>query len=954
MICPICNNKINNDYCPNCHYTMYHKRGIIKKWFEKKDIQTDELIKHVDDFLKTYWQLSNRDTYISRKEYQPILDEYIDTYKTIQNLKETKTIVRFCKKNEYHIDNIQLFCDLYANFPNKIDELNNQFINIHMKKDQEYLKSLLKEVDSAITLDEDQRRAILNDEDYILIIAGAGAGKTTTIAGKVKYLVERKGILPEEILVISYTNKAVKELRERINDKLHIPCKIATFHATGNEIVQHEKSESRKIVSDNYWYIKKYLSEMVSNDLETLKKLILFFGYYLDIPDISFDVNNLEKYFQYRERNAFLSMKSNLSEVNETFIDINSKKKVTINNELLRSTQEVQIANFLYLHNIDYEYEKPYKYRIENSNKIYTPDFYIKQNDKEAYIEHFGISESGNNSMYTKNQLDQYKSRIFDKIAIHKKYNTTLIYTYSSYNDGRSLLEHLKEELINKGFILHKRKDKEVYDKIIATENEKYIWRFARLASLFIHNFKTNDYNENDFSVMKMKTNNARTLLFIDIIEKVYLYYQQKLKEENAVDFEDMINESARLLREVKTLKYKLPYKYVIIDEYQDISHQRFNLAKELAEVTDAKIIAVGDDWQSIYAFAGSDITLFTDFKKQMGYGVELKITKTYRNSQELIDIAGNFIQKNSLQIKKQLTSDKSIRKPVVILSYNDDPKSNKIKGKNGVLYAKAKLLSEVIGKIIKADKKCNQILLLGRYGFDGEQLIRTEFFEFDRMKRLISKEHPQAQLQFMTAHSSKGLGADNVIIINASNDVYGFPSQIDDDPVMKLVTKVDESMDFAEERRLFYVALTRTKNRVFILTPEKRPSQFVIELINDYPNITVHGNISNEIIDIKKDRKICPKCGYPLLIRANKAYQQKLYVCTNDPELCDFVTNDIRGNGNIHCCSKCNGYMIVKKQKDKDNYFMGCTNYLPNGKGCNNVENIDYSGYIFYKEKQV
>ena len=152
-------------------------------------------------------------------------------------------------------------------------------------------------------------------------------------------------------------------------------------------------------------------------------------------------------------------------------------------------------------------------------------------------------------------------------------------------------------------------------------------------------------------------TQNVRSRLFLDICADCYLEYEKWLKENKAVDFEDMINESARILNEVMEMKQKLHFKYVIVDEYQDISRQRFDLTKALSEVTDAKIIAVGDDWQSIYAFSGSDITLFTKFEEKMGYAKMLKIVHTYRNSQDVIDIAGNFIQKNKEQIEKQLIS---------------------------------------------------------------------------------------------------------------------------------------------------------------------------------------------------------------------------------------------------------------------------------------------------------
>ena len=189
----------------------------------------------------------------------------------------------------------------------------------------------------------------------------------------------------------------------------------------------------------------------------------------------------------------------------------------------------------------------------------------------------------------------------------------------------------------------------------------------------FIGNFKTQGFKADKFADFQSKTNNVRTRLFLDICEVCYLEYQQALKERHCIDFEDMINESAELIRKKQIEREKLDYKYIIVDEYQDISRQRYNLIKELSTLCDAKIMAVGDDWQSIYAFSGSILPLFTRFCEEVGYGQELKITRTYRNAQEIIDIAGTFVQKNSQQIKKELISPKRIDNPVIISTYGDE-----------------------------------------------------------------------------------------------------------------------------------------------------------------------------------------------------------------------------------------------------------------------------------------
>ena len=231
-----------------------------------------------------------------------------------------------------------------------------------------------------------------------------------------------------------------------------------------------------------------------------------------------------------------------------------------------------------------------------------------------------------------------------------------------------------------------------------------------------------------------------------------------------------------------------------------------------------------------------------------MGYGQELKITKTYRNAQEVIDIAGNFIQKNESQIKKSLISPKRIQKPVIIETYSEEFDRKEFKGKGGKFFHLGKQVESVIGQILEKNKKEDKgntlsILLIGRYNFDSRNLCFSNDFIYDEQNnKIISKKYRYAKLEFLTAHSSKGLGYDNVIIVNARNEIYGFPSKVDNDPVMQYVVRDDKSIEYAEERRLFYVAMTRTKNRVYIVTPEQHPSEFILELIKDYPNITLRG----------------------------------------------------------------------------------------------------------------
>ena len=898
-------------------------------------------IKELMEFRKELMSLQDVDRFIARSDYISLRDNYSKTYTFFENAQRANTLDYYCEKNALERSFVNKFLSEYNDVclnetSSIIARHNEQFIQRHLMDDKEYLDSILTPVDPRIKLDEEQRRVVLSDEDYTLVIAGAGAGKTTTVSAKVRYLVEKKGISPDQILVISFTNKAVGELRDKINKDLGIPCPVTTFHKTGYAILRRQDAERRMIVDQGFMFnvINNYLKGNILENPELVDKLILFFGSYFDAP---YEGDDLNDFFNYISKADFSTIRGNIDEYSEKIINERTGKCQTIARETLRSAQEVQIANFLYLNGIEYTYEKPYPYSIASSYKVYTPDFTIIQGDKVAYLEHFGITQDGKNSRYNAEQLTKYKREVNDKVTLHKKHGTDLIYTFSAYNDGRALLDHVREELIKHGFELQPRSSKEVFEKIVNTEENRYISRLVNLVCTFIQNFKTNGYTTEKFFAWNATSKNERTKLFLTICEQCYHEYTKCLKERHAIDFEDMINDSARILREAEERHIVPDFKYIIVDEYQDISRQRFDLTKELSNLCDAKIIAVGDDWQSIYAYAGSDITLFTRFKETFGYGLELRITKTYRNAQEIIDIAGGFIQKNTEQIQKALISPKHISNPVIIQTYTENVDRKQYEGKGGKFF----LLGETVEKLMKeilAENPQSSILLLGRYGFDGFNLTKSADFEYwEKTGNVTSKTFADIEMEFMTVHRAKGLGYDNVIIINAIDSVYGFPSKIQDDPVLHYVVKTDRSIEYAEERRLFYVALTRTKNRVYIVTPQQRPSEFVRELVKDYPNVTLRGQL-DESQHNTGEIKQCPVCGYPLQLRYKKAYGLKLWICSNEPEICDYITNDLHSEGmSILKCDQCkDGYLIIKQGKAKP--FLGCTKYTPDGKGCNRM----------------
>ena len=180
------------------------------------------------------------------------------------------------------IDSLKRFLLRMHSIGDDVTTHNSNYVDETLTRESSYFDNILKDIDPNIKLDEEQRRAVITDDDYCLLVAGAGAGKTTTMAAKVKYLVEKKHVNPKEIIVISHTNKAIGELRERINSRLGIPAKICTFHAFAFEIVKRFSVEPPEINFSSYQIIFDMLEKSIFNNKQLMRDLVWFLGYYFD------------------------------------------------------------------------------------------------------------------------------------------------------------------------------------------------------------------------------------------------------------------------------------------------------------------------------------------------------------------------------------------------------------------------------------------------------------------------------------------------------------------------------------------------------------------------------------------------------------------------------------------------------------------------------------------------
>lgn len=780
----------------------------------------------INKYLDKYKKYMTKDIYITSKMYDTFVSKY-------------KYLYEECEQNNYNPSNNIKYENILKIKRDKnklLKRHNREYVDDKLNKYNEYFNNMFISIDKNIKLDKSQKEAVICDEDNLLILSGAGSGKTTTISAKVKYLIDIKKVNPKNICVVTFTKKAKEELDYKINKCLNLNVDIYTFHSLGLKIIKtYFNDKNIDIVEEKgqYKIISDYIKYTLFKDKE---KFNLFFEAFKDKTKFNKEYklfDNYSDYHNYMYKRKYITSNNTMDDyIKEQTLRRKSYLR-TLKGEYCKSKEEVDIANFLYLNNIDYVYEKSYK-KLDNL-KIYKPDFYIEQNNNYNYIEHFGIDRvNKTNSNFTKYELKEYLKNMKLKEEFHKKEKVEdlFILTYSKENNKSNYLVMLKDALIKKGYVLTKRNNNEIYEKLKETSEDKYIVDFInRIAIPFISYFKRSSYDIEDFKNLLVE--DPLLSKQIKVISDIYLAYQEKLRELNLIDFEDMINYAYKIMPKVKEKNLEVDYKYVIIDEYQDVSMQRFNLTKKIQELFNAKIIAVGDDYQSIFGFSGSRIDLMTEFKKYLEDAKQIPITNVYRNSQELIDIATSFIDKNSMQIKKKLSSIKHLDNPIEIYVYDDS------------IYLetninKSNLLVNILDKIYNNNPK-NKVLLLERYNSDIDTVLNTSELIKKNKENIINKNHLNMQIDYLTIHKSKGLEYDDCILINAIDDKYGFPSKIEDEKIISILKpKIKENITYPEERRLFYVAITRTKNKLYILVPKSKVSSFVKE-ISVYKNVIIN-----------------------------------------------------------------------------------------------------------------
>ncbi len=825
-------------------------RNFIEKYFAAiKDASTE--FKTLLDYKHGYFTYTQLQNFINKYQY---------LYNEINSSN--------WKNNGLYPEQVELI-DYFKNIFKKGNAIretrNNNFINA----ERELFKSLFNEIEGKI-LDNQQIEAIIKDEDNNLVIAGAGSGKTTTIIGKLAYINKRYHPDPDSVLLISFTRKSAADLSVRLGNS---NIKASTFHRLGLDVITEVENARPSIYDDaafNYFLTKTFNS--LCHDPAYLSKVVKYFSELIKQTKPLFSFETRGDYFQHL-KNVDIKTFKGLSDY--------KNNRVSYKMEVVKSIEECLIANFLFFNNINYEYESSYEFKTSDKNyRQYKPDFTIIHNDKKIYLEHFAISRDGNvppffaiNGESYEEAKKLYLDGIEWKRKLHEKHGTILIETYSYENSEGILLETLSQKLESVGVVFHPMSKEQIWS-IIKNVSKTEVDSFTNLIQTFIVLLKSNNYSLNEIEKTISKEGTERDRVFLALVIPIYDAYQKMLMDKNEIDFSDMINRAASY---ILSGAYNRSFTYVIVDEFQDLSIGRYALLKAIkTRNPGCKFYCVGDDWQSIYRFAGSDISLFTEFEKYFGYTAKSYIETTYRFADPILTLSGEFIQKNPCQQKKQLKhlNDKNNTHYSFLSSRETD---------NDLGATLRSVFDEIVSKWPNYEEK--KILLLGRYSIRLSNLEdSSDLYTVNRDQEVLkfivhnpnNSKVSEISIPYYTVHRSKGLEADIVIIINCNSGRLGFPSQMSDDPVLRFVLSSEDNFQNGEERRLFYVAMTRAKDHVYFIYDPIMKSSFIQELLSETDN------------EIKR----CPLCiNADLIYREGSSNGNKwaFWGCSNFKLGCDY-----------------------------------------------------------------
>ncbi|WP_162250632.1 UvrD-helicase domain-containing protein [Lysobacter sp. Root604] len=735
-------------------------------------------------------------------------------------------------------------------------------------------------------LTDEQAIAAITLEENTLLVAAAGSGKTSTIVGKVIYLIAKGIARPDEILCLTFNRNAAAELRTRIRQRLTLlsapesplptnfrnllvrqlagasDVTAKTFHALGVWLVQSREGSKHPNIStdaESSERLQRAIRNCLKNPDFSARWWLFQSVYRTPDPEPSRFASQ-EDYDAYLQK--ILRQKSQAEGV-ITLADIAPVK----------SLEELRIANWLYVMGVDFEYETPFeegRKRLTNAAR-WLVDFSYRLRGPHAIErvvhEHFALDADGKAPTFFKDPKG-YAASAKQKAVALRALDSRHFWTTSAQFRRGTLFDHLTAHLAQAGIPLRPRSA----DQIEARLTEIGQHADDEVIVKAVSNVRANGLKSTDLSKRcKSQPDPARAQLFLSLVLPIAEEMNRLISEEGRMDYDEMIRRGNEYLEQDPSLS---PFRILLVDEFQDTAPGRGRMLRNLVAGKEAaRIFGVGDDWQAINRFAGADLELFLQFgpsfNRRPGADARCDLSQTFRTNQGIADISSRFVLKNKEQLSKRVeAADKTNLRVIDVRTYY-----------------KASDVMELITSTLETwltvfpTNAKPTVMILGRYSADlisGISKAQIDALWNDYQSRISVVNNSL----YTTMHRSKGLQADHVLILgmyNVYHDFFCFPSEIEEDPLNDLTRPQSRDFRDAEERRLFYVAMTRAKSSVTLLSHEGHMSRYVQELIRENREGSVIYNGSPDL------PPCCPSCTIGVVLKRFNAQKKKtFYACSN------------------------------------------------------------------------
>ena len=687
-----------------------------------------------------------------------------------------------------------------------------------------------------------------------LLRARAGSGKTSVITAKALLLVKHERIPPNELMILAFNRQAAREVTKRIRKDYGLVefNNARTFHSLAYRLV---KPKCQLLFDESTGSTKRqseFLQRLLESTLNPAIKEQIYSFFRLEMTE-------LEDLRAFLSRDQYYTYRRNL--VQES-----------LRGEHVKSVGEKWIADFLFEHGLSYVYEQIW-YWDDKDQGNYRPDFTLATSGPtpNVVIEHWGINLNDKHRSvpgHWDQSWDEYRDLVRRKREFWERHNQDhpdqpvllLETSISDLRQGREAFERMLAQLLaREGVKVTKLPPHELHERVVYSR----IGRFSTMCLQYIQKAKKQRLTPDDLSqkITSQEGTDKRTQIFLTVANSLYRRYQEALAEQNLMDFDDLMAAAIAVVDSNKgRCRIRIEHdryvamnslRWVMIDEYQDFSPLFHGLLTAIRQYNPAlKLFCVGDDWQAINAFAGSDLKYFSSFRRIMPGPDVGDLRNNYRSAPRLVRLGNRFMgdkgPPSEATLKETGSQIEVCRTDEIWIEQRSADSFAEARDMDTRFYTWRSVDGEQrmvdpglkIGRILK---KCHRILTDRKYDRS------TSFAILSRVERIGYSYHDmqtfrnklkttltpgelrgfgdfEALVHCGTVHSFKGLEADVVILLGV--DQRNFPKVHPDNALFSVFGMTPAGV-LAEEERLFYVAITRAKRDLYLLTETGRESEY-------------------------------------------------------------------------------------------------------------------------------